>query len=626
MSGFCIPLSSNQICQTVCESYNRLINNYAGPLCKSSCANSGFLIRDGCGGYGLMVANSGYNFAKNSISFINNCDVFINYASGRNFALNATSCSPVVFWSDANLSLGSRRTLPGLNGIHIWNNNPSITLNDLDCIPNHVLSFKNCLGFSYFEITQTQNQTNINALKNINFLSCSISSLILSGNKIAINSIPSNLYNLNFSGNSLFSGGNYLFNGNICSSGLFIFNEKNSITGNNFTVNSCSLFTKPVTFNNQIKAQNICAAEIFGSSILSPSANFFNLNVNNKITSTCLAILNCAVFNESAFIKNLSGCCVSSQCSNLGNVNARFLNISGLYLNGYLNTFTTGVQCSVSCMSTIIANCCIDIKSPTIKYTGTFTGINCLNASKAYFLNTGIGFNTYISCLDLYCGDFKSFAYNSGSGTFSYVGDLNAENLITASNFLQTCNSNNVTFNTDCFTIGSTNPITIKCGEILNSKNTVKSFGILCFSNCSLACYTGYNLKSFSLGTQISGNPFCFGGCSSVFVINFCNPIKYPFSTSFTSILDPSCESPTGLASSDPFKETLPEICQSRNPQFNLMFCGLTSCCATSNWNCWSQFCNNCSYYSIAVLLTTIDYCFTPISNRMFNFTILGQT
>jgi hypothetical protein len=626
MSGFCIPLSSNQICQTICESYNRLINNYVGPLCTSSCFNSGFLIKDGRGGCGLFVGNSGYNFAKNCISFINNCDVSITYPSGANFTLNPRSSSPIVFWSNAGLSLGSTRLLRGFNGLQIWNNNPSIILTDLDCFPNHNLSFRNCLGLPYFEINQNSVGTDIIGLQNIKFLSRSSKVLELSGNKIAINSNISNCYNLNFSGDSLFSGGNYLFNGNTCFSGLTVINEGNNCTGNSFVVNSCSLFAKPAVFCESLNAKRFCSDEIFGASVSSTNASFFNLNINNTLTSPRLFILDSAFFCKDVNYFQSSGCCLVSNFSTLGNANAQCLTVCNLNLSGYFNTFTTGLQSSTSCISAIIANCCIDIRSPIIKYTGTITGINSLHTCNIYSWNTGSSFNACISCLNSLCNNSTFLTYTSGSGTFGYLGDLNVENRVSASNFLQTCSSSNIFFNTDCFVIGTNNPVTIKCGEILNSKNTLKSFGVVCFSGCSLACYTGYNLKSLSLGSTLSGNPFCCGNCSSVFVINFSDPIKYPFSTSFTSILDPSSEFPTGIASSDPLKETVAEICQSRNPQFNLMFCGSTSCASNASWSSWDKFCNNCYYHSIAVILTTVDYCFTPISNRMFNFTILGQT
>lgn len=69
MSNLNLTLTSEQICDTLAQSYDRLSQNYVGPTSCTDDPQSGFHVKNAFGSDGLTVGNSFFDFYSNCLNF-----------------------------------------------------------------------------------------------------------------------------------------------------------------------------------------------------------------------------------------------------------------------------------------------------------------------------------------------------------------------------------------------------------------------------------------------------------------------------------------------------------------------------------------------------------------------------
>lgn len=639
MPETCINLTAQQICVATLEGYTRLTGNFVGPLQTSSCPNSGFIIRDANGCNSIDVRSQCYIFCKNNINYLNNQDVvFGSQALCKNFVYSGVNNSHAFIGYNNSFSVGSLNYNCSYNGLQVYNINPSVLIYDTDGVPNHCLSFKTKSGSTecdYLSLTQNVEETCLKTFKNLKINTDSKDSLSISGNYVGINSILSTGYNLISSGCSLFRNGCFNVWGNSCFSGNMVIHPNLSyctgISGcvfcttqadnsllilSNTTVCGKAFFCDCACFNRTAFNCPISAPSMSTDLICS---NF--IQVNSCMSANCLNVLNAASFNDinvcgSGKFSVLSGNVLFADSLiasglNVNNLNFTSGNASLLSISGcFCEAFRT--KCSLLCCDNIRAGI------TDYNYTGIITGVNCLYgnslfSNNACFCNvcmcSGLIDAFSIRSKTCLCGD--SFILNSGSISTVCVSQV----------LCQLNPSASVILSSNCFTVGTTKPVSIINGGIYNALNAPKAYGVICLINGGVFCFfNGFNFSGVSVSSFYSNNtiPHTF------YSLKLSCSVKYPFHADFTTINTPMSFSLTNACSTNSTFCCVSDCLYSRNPNYIVLNCGSAVANPTS-FSAFSPLVCGVNYFEILFAMTSLQYAAYCCLTSTFSFSIIGS-
>jgi hypothetical protein len=643
MPETCISLTAQQICVATLEGYTRLTGNFVGPLQTSSCPNSGFIIRDANGCNSIDVRNQCYIFCKNNINYLNNQDVvFGSQALCKNFVYSGVNNCHAFIGYNNSLSVGSLNYNCSYNGLQVYNINPSVLIYDTDGIPNHCLSFKTKSGSTecdYLSLTQNVEETCLKTFKNLKINTDSKDSLSISGNYVGINSILSTGYNLISSGCSLFRNGCFNVWGNSCFSGNMVIHPNLSyctgISGcvfsttqannsllilSNTTVCGKTFFCDCVYFFKAAFDCPISAPSISADSICS---NF--MQVNSCMNTNCLNVLNGAVFNNvnicgSGKFSLLSGNTLFGDLLTTSGLDVRNLNL----ISGNACLFSTSGCFCETFRTKCSLLCCDDIRAgiTNYNYTGIITGVNCLFGNSLF--SSSACFSNVCMCSGVGAGLIDGFSIRAKTCLCadSFLLNTGSISSVCVSQVLCQLNSNaNVILNSNCFTVGTTKPVSIINGGIYNAINTSKAYGVICLSNGGVCSFiNGFNLSGVSVSTFYCNNtiPHTF------YSLKLSCSIKYPFHVNFRNISMPMCFSLGSACSTNSTFCCVSDSLYSRNPNYIILNCASTVPNPTSLIS-FSPLISGNNYFEILFAITSLQYAAYCCLSSTFSFSIIGS-
>jgi hypothetical protein len=520
MADLILPQTSDQICQTLSESYTRLICGFVGPVCLSSGSNSGFCVQNANGCTSIIVGNSFIEFCENNLFFNTQpCDLIFALSDGKGIRFSGENLS--FFLSEnGDLILGNERDLQ-YNGIQLTNANPSLILKDNECETNVCIKFIDRFGISKFHICSQGESSNIYAECNLNFSNFNSCGFTVSGNYFSFNCNIDTGYNFNFSGSSY-------FNGDLFNSGELNFNNliqtNNPETGLN--IDYFTNFSKKVVFSGEVDVQNLLCSEGGISTTEISTANIIGSSLSFSAGSVDLISGDCSFYECSS---------ASGLCSYSGNFNDLYSEsgcLNNLVSKNFLNS---GFFCSIS-----TGNFCVSGVSGIFIFDGQYNGFYLKSLCSIFDskLSVSCGFDASQVCA-------TGTGINSFSGTcFCSESDMVVKGLINScSGFSGPClNTTNLKSSNSeiccstiskCLCVDTINPtifctsgqadksVCIVSGNIY-SCNTPKSFGLICFCDGAVVGYSGFNICSI----------WSPNGC--FYSIKFKEAVKAPFNSFFS--------------------------------------------------------------------------------------------
>lgn len=537
-NNYILGNTSNQICQTLYETYNRLTCSYAGPLNSCLSLNSGFLIQDASKNSGIFVKNDQINFYKKNISFQEvSDDVNLKFTNGVCFSNNNKN----LFFlnTDGNIAFGYSGGIIQ-KSIENYSLNPSISLINTGNNNCYSLSFDKKDKTSIFCIYNVNNYTN--------FLSTGYSFNLNNGSGLCLNS------------SGFFVNSCSTFNDQLQISGLTCFKQTSITTG--LDVDTQSIFRKKATFcdiqlpvgfqltlpqtlsyktgyvetisgscclifnKSTLNCLLVCSIDSLDQATFCTQASFKCLVTADKICST--EIITSSLTGNNIYANNLS----ATGTLNISSTGNQFIcgNFLCLKATGANNNLLINAKTNFLCDINVNGTGCFQalyISDPNFSLSvGSSIGVqnmtSCSYISGNNFCATGV---SYIKCLNVVeninsCGN-SLFCNNcfliSGSDLSSGVC-LCCMNLCTSSNII-IGNSTNYSAKICC------NGYSCFCTKVetpyINSINTAKAWGVFSFVNGDVAIYSGFNLCSVSC---------C--NATGIYAIKLKYPISAPFSLS----------------------------------------------------------------------------------------------
>lgn len=521
MSNLIIPQTAAQICQTLSESYTRLIGGYVGPVCVSQDPNSGFCIQNAAGFTALEVGNSSFSFYQNNL-------IFNNEQNSLTFCVH--ECCPVSFLScnlQFHLTPSNTLVIGGeennqFRGIQLYNTNPSIIINDIENEVDFTLKILNSGCCEYFSIEQNNANTFICAIDKIDIFSNNNLSLSISGNYLSINSEIDTGFNFNLSGNVGLNGDVDIFKNLKVSGNIEFLNSENE-----FLVQQKSIFCQDVYLECQLYVNgniqvvgcgvysSISSNDIFGS--LLNSSEIFAEQISTCFLNVC----------SNSYLSGLSGYELNYYNSCWISGSGKNLIIDDLKILKSINIESAGnavicADCLSICLTGSFSKFWLNSEN------STFSGNLCVtkNITANNLLISGTGSN-YIDGTVVLSQDIISTGLISSCSGFCSLGCSSLTNLCSTKS--QFCCSiiNCCLCVSSCletiFEDPSCADLTVKIhsGNIC-SKNSPKAFGSICFFNGSVVGFTGYNICSV------------WSPHGKFYSLKFNNAIKAPFFTSFS--------------------------------------------------------------------------------------------
>jgi hypothetical protein len=594
MSNLNLTLTSEQICDTLAQSYDRLSQNYVGPTSCTDDPQSGFHVKNAFGSDGLTVGNSFFDFYSNCLNFDKtNSNLQINLFECTN--LHISGCNSSLFFDFlGNLAIGSPNIDQDYNGLQVYNNNPSLVLYEKDCNPDHLISFKSDTLCDVFFICQSgYDESIINANCNLKLVSNGNNSLNVSGLHVSFNSPLHSGYNFYYSGCS-FHNGDYNFLGatsfcgdvNVCSTGIAMIVSGESMFLSNTLFCGETIFTAPMSVQNCFDAQRAAI----------DSATIQYLDVTSTIVSpivsnTCyaeflgIALINCSTSNY-GFFKELAFTYGTGEN----------LHVSGcIDLSGDLNLFNTGETCINSKNLTIelTGNCNqFTICSPCVNLNGFLYADSGVYTKNLYL--TGSGDFNVSGCLHSLCSQTNMLnVCNCLCALSLTVGTSTNTNSIQACCFCQTNSGEVSCFASDVLNIGSCSMVKVVSGQV-NSLNTAKSWGLFSLCSGAVVGFSGFNFTGVSNPLYLNGYSGCLAQTN--YALKLIDPVKAPFSASFTIV---NTIHATGILQDT----TQVRTCDLIVPSVILLNCG-SSLQNPAVWSDYKQICMGCCYHEL--LFTTI--------------------
>jgi hypothetical protein len=536
MANYILNNTTGEINCAISQSYIRLTGNYVGPLSLSSCATSGFSVRDANNCSGIYVANCAIQIAKNKIQYTEPTSVcnFVSIILPPDKCLNISGNNSLFsFSNNGNFSVGSGVYAP-FNGIQSFASCPSfIAIQNTPSLNNSFRSL-NCNCAVEFYICQSSNSGV--CISGSNFLRFeskgSNNGFYISGNSISISGNPDSRYALVNYG-STYLGNNSLISGNLNLSGIQNISTVQNITGLN--VNTCAIFCRNAVFYGDLISTG--GKTFFSDGAVSFKTGFFPsiattgsicvsyittsddalntfcgcLNVKKQVCTPILCsdlISGLIVSGRSGWMQTLN---VQNSIFSTG-LNGCFTNLTGCFIAS-TNISGSSISATNSIFSTGIFGCFTDLTGCSINSTNlsacSITGINSI-------FSTGI-----------------TGCYVNLSGRVLFAGTL----CQTSGNIITCLASSGLHIGTNC-------------SGYVKAVNTAKAWGVFSLNNGIPTLLTGYNVGRITLpitGIAASGSAVWTASCSGYFPtgctlltgqwlnpyvmygLNLCETVKAPF-------------------------------------------------------------------------------------------------
>lgn len=560
MANIIIPLSANFICQSICESYNRLTGSYSGPLVANATANSGFLIQNGNKQSGLFVGNSCIVFGNNFLNFnISNSDTCLNLSNGRNFIITGNG-SRLIFDTEGTLAVGSGIDT-NYKGIQINSTQASLTLKNTNNTQTQAIRYLQTNGTQSSYLCK-------NSSLSFDIYSCDIiklcsynpvvgSGFLISGEYFGINSNINNNFNFSLSGSSFFSNYSY-HSGCVNFSGINCFGHPNNLeTG--LRVNTISNFQRSGIFNDDIVISGVRKNLLISNGCISANTGYFNYLSGNSSSAICLnsgffsnlcvffeankcvEIDTCAKFKRSADFSSInsnsyiSGCVISG--TNIQT--SGYITASRLLISNTNQTFDHSIsgRC-ITLAATGQFQCSLFVNSNCSFFNGPIETVGQLRSSS--FLSTGRELNTINGSICSSGALFVESGARFGGSSWITGGSACFTTQVCSPIVTTTCVNQIFTNNvTNCFG-NNINVGGILCCGIVNSLNTAKAWGVFSLKAGIPTLLTGYNVARISIPATGILSPLVIGQTTfspqtithpyMMYGIVLENPLTYPFS------------------------------------------------------------------------------------------------